>query len=429
MKRISPHWLIFLLLSLIFYPEAGQKKLLFAATLQSSREREAQVLYKRFLDNYKGGADAQAIAYQAAKEYLQKYGDVSADVSDYFKKWIAIYERAIQQQEQQSQRQAIPQTRIPNFTFRREPELGMVLPGKPPQFYTGIITTAPIPDPDKQGQWLGTGMPTPGFDAQWAGIRGVIGTDLDNWVITYIATSDPAFRTSEGLKVGDSASEVLKVSGGEVIKENDYVFSVKLQSGWYARFLQADYNASGKLIQNANSKLRPETTILRFYKKSNAQSSVEETIVGTVIAESTSITTRGNNISHRLIVRVGKPDGRKPVNEFIIVRNVYKSEPAQNQPTDPRAGVRTINGPNLSRSVVELKQPLELKLTRDESCDATLEDISYGYIGTVTKDGQRGMERMSDLRYVIAEEMKRVPKNAKLPCYVLKADEYRLLKK
>lgn len=47
-------------------------------------------IYKRFVDNY---ASKPAVAYQAAKEYLQKYGKEKDQYTDYLKKWVVLYER------------------------------------------------------------------------------------------------------------------------------------------------------------------------------------------------------------------------------------------------------------------------------------------------------------------------------------------------
>lgn len=47
-------------------------------------------IYTRFRDNYK---DNPAVAYQAARDYLQKYTKDKDQYTDYLSKWVAAYER------------------------------------------------------------------------------------------------------------------------------------------------------------------------------------------------------------------------------------------------------------------------------------------------------------------------------------------------
>ncbi len=68
----------------------------------------------------------------------------------------------------------------------------------------------------------------------------MISAEPELWVINYIRTSDPRFKTNEALQVGDTAARTLEVSGVEVTKVNNYVFTVRLPWGWNAEFLQAD---------------------------------------------------------------------------------------------------------------------------------------------------------------------------------------------
>ena len=52
-------------------------------------------LYKTFLDNFRGDAAEQKIAYKAGKEYLKKYSRLNAPgnapVVDYLRQWTAKY--------------------------------------------------------------------------------------------------------------------------------------------------------------------------------------------------------------------------------------------------------------------------------------------------------------------------------------------------
>jgi tetratricopeptide (TPR) repeat protein len=47
-------------------------------------------IYKRFVDNR---ADRPAVAYQAARDYLQKYNKDKDQYTDYLNKWVTFYER------------------------------------------------------------------------------------------------------------------------------------------------------------------------------------------------------------------------------------------------------------------------------------------------------------------------------------------------
>lgn len=63
------------------------------ASLQRSEEERA-ALYQKFLDNFKGGVEQQAVAHEAAREYLRKYSDQD-EVGRYVKKWAEKYEEAL----------------------------------------------------------------------------------------------------------------------------------------------------------------------------------------------------------------------------------------------------------------------------------------------------------------------------------------------
>jgi hypothetical protein len=47
-------------------------------------------IYKRFVDNRQGNP---AVAYQAARDYLQKYNKDKDQYTDYLGKWVMYYER------------------------------------------------------------------------------------------------------------------------------------------------------------------------------------------------------------------------------------------------------------------------------------------------------------------------------------------------
>jgi tetratricopeptide (TPR) repeat protein len=65
---------------------AGQ----FAVSAQETDDPVKIQIYQRFRDNYQRNPDA---AYQAARDYLQKYQKDKDQYTDYLSKWVAAYER------------------------------------------------------------------------------------------------------------------------------------------------------------------------------------------------------------------------------------------------------------------------------------------------------------------------------------------------
>ena len=62
----------------------------FAAVAQETDDPAKIQIYQRFRDNYERNPDA---AYQAARDYLQKYTKDKDQYTDYLTKWVAAYER------------------------------------------------------------------------------------------------------------------------------------------------------------------------------------------------------------------------------------------------------------------------------------------------------------------------------------------------
>src|SRR5687768_8790499 len=60
-----------------------------AAVAQETDDQAKIDIYKRFRDNYK---ENRAVAYQAARDYLQKYTKDKDQYIDYLMKWVAAYE-------------------------------------------------------------------------------------------------------------------------------------------------------------------------------------------------------------------------------------------------------------------------------------------------------------------------------------------------
>ena len=62
----------------------------FGASAQETDDPVKIEIYKRFVDNRVPNPTA---AYQAARDYLQKYQKDKDQYTDYLQKWIAAYER------------------------------------------------------------------------------------------------------------------------------------------------------------------------------------------------------------------------------------------------------------------------------------------------------------------------------------------------
>jgi len=62
----------------------------FAAVAQETDDPVKIEIYKRFVDNRVPNPTA---AYQAARDYLQKYQKDKDQYTDYLSKWVAAYER------------------------------------------------------------------------------------------------------------------------------------------------------------------------------------------------------------------------------------------------------------------------------------------------------------------------------------------------
>jgi hypothetical protein len=54
--------------------------------------------------------------------------------------------------------------------------------------------------------------------------------------VTYVATEDPRFRTPEGVCVGMSVEQVMKIGAAAPLLEKGWAFHTKLKSGWSASF-------------------------------------------------------------------------------------------------------------------------------------------------------------------------------------------------
>ena len=65
-----------------------------AVVLAQDAQQEKTALYTKFVENIKGDANQQKLAYEQGQEYLRKYGAEEDQYVDYVRKWNAKYEKA-----------------------------------------------------------------------------------------------------------------------------------------------------------------------------------------------------------------------------------------------------------------------------------------------------------------------------------------------
>jgi hypothetical protein len=66
----------------------------FSQATQPQLSEEKIALYTKYYDLKKGGADGQKVAYEVAKEYLQKFGADDDQYTQAVRKFVSLYERA-----------------------------------------------------------------------------------------------------------------------------------------------------------------------------------------------------------------------------------------------------------------------------------------------------------------------------------------------
>lgn len=97
------------------------------------------------------------------------------------------------------------------------------------------------------------------YEVRYGGIHYTVGTERDSDVVKWVSTSDPAFRTAEGLAAGDTLAKVLAIAGKEVSREPGWGFHVELPSDWSAAFVQGPSMTDGEL--------QPSAKICFFFKR------------------------------------------------------------------------------------------------------------------------------------------------------------------
>jgi len=101
-----------------------------------------------------------------------------------------------------------------------------------------------------------------------SGILYTIGVDGEERV-RFVSTSDAAFASPEGLRVGDAAAVAEKAAPGEKIRsELGWGHFIALPSGWYAFIDSSWIDTTGHLEPNLNiGKLRADAHVVMFFKR------------------------------------------------------------------------------------------------------------------------------------------------------------------
>ena len=88
MKWSGKRWALAALIALALVALGSRQVVVFAQETDDPAKIE---IYKRFVDNR---IDRPSVAYQAARDYLQKYTKDKDQYVDYLQKWVLLYERA-----------------------------------------------------------------------------------------------------------------------------------------------------------------------------------------------------------------------------------------------------------------------------------------------------------------------------------------------
>ena len=87
------------------------------------------------------------------------------------------------------------------------------------------------------------------------GVTYGIGVNTNTLKVAYIDTNDPKFKTSEGLAVGSTLSQVLATGAERPRAELGWAFHTQLRSGWSAAFVITD------------DPLEPTSKVAFFFKR------------------------------------------------------------------------------------------------------------------------------------------------------------------
>jgi hypothetical protein len=77
--------------------------------------------------------------------------------------------------------------------------------------------------------------------------------------VVYVAVKDPAYRTTEGIRVGSSLAEVLRSGAAAPQAERGWAFHTQLKSGWRAAFLSG--------IELTRKPLPPDSRVAWLFRR------------------------------------------------------------------------------------------------------------------------------------------------------------------
>lgn len=109
MKNVLRIIAISAIAALFALPAFAQDPAPSASPAASAQDTQAKAeLYNKWLENYKGDANKQKVAYEAGKEFLSKYGSQPDEYVTAVQKWVTKYENAVGKfQIQQNYQQAL----------------------------------------------------------------------------------------------------------------------------------------------------------------------------------------------------------------------------------------------------------------------------------------------------------------------------------
>mgnify|MGYP006308305381 FL=1 len=112
----------------------------------------------------------------------------------------------------------------------------------------------------------GSGGIQPGYRVIHDGITFDVAVDKVRHVITYVSTSDPAFRTADGVGVGTPVSDLRVDLERDLVEERGWGSYVRLKSGWEAFVSEIQFEP-GKGLEFLP--VTGESRVIMFFKKCN----------------------------------------------------------------------------------------------------------------------------------------------------------------
>ena len=116
----------------------------------------------------------------------------------------------------------------------------------------------PFPIPEGSNRLMVASAQTwPYQEARVQGILYDVASDTEGRV-AYIGTSDPAFKTPEGLSIRSTLAEVMATGAEPPWREPGWADHTKLSSGWNAAFIRG-FDRDGRL--------KPQATVAFFFQR------------------------------------------------------------------------------------------------------------------------------------------------------------------